>query len=62
MDRLFVPQYFQLHSNVNDIVNYTLSSGFLSPGSIPVGGIPLLLFDLSGCMLCTAWYQSMLAE
>ena len=47
MGRLIVQQYFQLYSNFNSIVNYTLSSGFSGFGLIPIGGIPLFLFDLS---------------
>ena len=41
MGRLFAQKYFQLYSNFNDIVNYTLSSGFSGFGLIPTGGIPL---------------------
>ena len=52
--RLFVQGYFQLHSNFNDIVSYTLSSGFSGSGLIPIVGIPLFLFDLSRWMLRTA--------
>ena len=52
--RLFAQKHFQLHSNLNDIVNYTLSSGFSDSGLIPIGGIPLFLFDLSRRMLRTA--------
>ena len=48
MDKLFVQQYFQLHSKFNDTVNYTLSSGFSGSGLIPIRGVPLFLFDLSG--------------
>ena len=60
MDRLFVQQYYQLHSNFNGIVNYTLSSGFSGSGLIPSGSIPLFLFGFSRWMLRTAWYQSIL--
>ena len=52
MGRLFAQKYFQLYSNFNDIVNYTLSSGFSGSGLISIGGIPL--FDLSRWMLHTA--------
>ena len=41
MGRLFAQKYFELYSNFNDIVNYTLSSGFSGSGLIPIGGIPL---------------------
>ena len=41
MGRLFAQKYFQLYSNFNDIVNYTLSSGCSGFGLIPTGGIPL---------------------
>ena len=44
--RLFVQRYFKLHSHFNSIVNYNLSSCFWDPGLIPIGGIPLILFDL----------------
>ena len=54
MGRLFVQQYFQLHSNFNDMVNYSLSCGFSGFGLIPIGGIPLFLFHLSTWMLRTA--------
>ena len=47
MARLIVQQYFQLYSNFNSIVNYTLSSGFSGFGLILIGGILLFLFDLS---------------
>ena len=40
MGRLFARKYFQLYSNFNDIVNYTLSSGSSGSGLIP---IPLFL-------------------
>ena len=58
--RLFVKQYFQLHSNFNSIVNYTRRSEFSGSSLIPIGGIPFFLFDLSRWILCTAWYQSIL--
>ena len=41
MGRLFERKYFQLYSNFNDIVKYTLSSGFSGSGLIPIGGISL---------------------
>ena len=41
MGRLFAQKYFELYSNFNDIVNYTLSSGFSGSGLIPIGDIPL---------------------
>ena len=41
MGRLFAQKYIQLYSNFNDIVNYTLSSGFSGSGLIPIGSIPL---------------------
>ena len=46
--------FFQLHSNFNDILNYTLSSGFSGSGLIPIEGIPLFPFDNSRWMLRTA--------
>ena len=60
MDRLFIQQYYQLHSNFKGIVNYTLSSGFSGSDLIPIGSIPLFLFGFSRWMLRTAWYQSIL--
>ena len=53
MDRLFIQKYFQLHSNFNAKVNYNVSPGFSGSGLIPIGGIPLFLFDPSKRMLCT---------
>ena len=41
MGRLFAQKYFQLYSNSNDIVKYTLSSGFSGSGLVPIRGIPL---------------------
>ena len=38
---LFAQKYFQLYSIFNDIVNYTLSSGFSGSGLIPIGGMSL---------------------
>ena len=52
--RLFAQKYFQLYSNFNDIVNYTLSCGFSGSGLIPTGGIPFFLFNHSRWMLHTA--------
>ena len=40
MGRLFAPKNFQLNSNFNDTVNYTLSSEFYGSGWIPIEGIP----------------------
>ena len=36
MGRLFAQKYLKLYSNFNDIVNYTLSSGFSGSGLIPI--------------------------
>ena len=41
MGTLFAQKFFQLYSNFNDIVNYTLSSGFSGSGLIPIGGMSL---------------------
>lgn len=54
MGKLFAQQYFQLHSNFNGIVNFTLDSEFLGSNFIAIGGIPFFLFDLSKWMLRTA--------
>ena len=62
MDRLFLQQYFQLHSNFNGIVTYTLNSGFSGSGLIPIGSIPLFLFGFSRWMLRTARYHSILGR
>ena len=41
MGTLFAQKYFQLYSIFNEIVNYTLSSGFSGSGLIPIGGMSL---------------------
>ena len=54
MGKLTAQQYFQLHSNFNDIVNFTLDAEFLGSNFIAIGGITFFLFDLSKWMLRTA--------